>query len=94
MVAARREAAATARALNRAPGAERRFRSSTREELDRQFDAAHAAGGAWFRSARIEEISRPGDGGARVYRIVTPFGAFCRSYPANGGQPINLLCPR
>lgn len=94
LAAARREAALTARALNQAPGAERQFRSSAREELDRQFDAAHAAGGAWFRSARIEEITRPSDGGARVYRIVTPFGAFCRSYPANAGQPMNTLCKR
>lgn len=94
MAAARREAVATAHALNQAPGAGRAFRSAATEELDRQFDAAHAAGGSWFRSARVEEITRASDGNARVYRIVTPFGAFCRSHPANGGQPMNMLCPR
>ena len=94
LAAARREAAAIARELNHAPGATQRFRSQMQENLDRQFEAAHAAGGSWFRSARIEEITTAGDGNTRVFRIVTPLGSFCRTYPANGGAPMNTLCSR
>jgi hypothetical protein len=83
-----------ARELNHAPGAPQRFRSRTQEELDRRFDAAHAAGGSWFRSARIEDITTAADGNTRVYRIVTPLGSFCRTYPANGSAPKNTTCPR
>ena len=83
-----------ARELNHAPGAPQRFRSRAQEEIDRRFDAAHAAGGSWFRSARVEEITTAADGNARVYRIVTPVGSFCRTYPANGGAPMNTTCPR
>lgn len=94
MAAAAREAAAIAREMNRAPDARRQFRSKTREDLDRRFEAAHAAGGSWFRAARVEEITTTGDGNARVYRIVTPFGSSCRTYPADGGRPMNTTCPR
>lgn len=91
---ARREAAKIAREINQSSGEKSNFRSRTQENIDRQFEAAHAAGGAWFRSARIEEITRASDGNTRVYRIVTPLGAFCRTYPANGSQPMNTICPR
>lgn len=94
LAAATRVAAEIARDLNHAPGAPQRFRSRAQEELDRRFDAAHAAGGSWFRSARIEEITTAADGNTRVYRIVTPVGSFCRTYPANGGAPMNTTCPR
>jgi hypothetical protein len=94
IAAATRDAAVIARELNHASGAPERFRSRAQEELDRRFDAAHAAGGSWFRSARVEEITTAADGNARVYRIVTPVGSFCRTYPANGGQPMNTTCPR
>jgi hypothetical protein len=94
LAAATRDAAAIARELNHAPGAKQVFRSRVQEELDRRFEAAHAAGGSWFRSARIEEITTAADGNMRVYRIVTPLGAFCRTYPANGGAPMNTLCSR
>jgi len=88
------DTAAIARELNHAPGATQRFRSRTQDELDRRFDAAHAAGDSWFRSARIEEITTAADGNTRVYRIVTPVGSFCRTYPANGSPPMNTTCPR
>lgn len=94
LAAATRDAAVIARELNHAPGAPQRFRSRTQEELDRRFDAAHAAGGSWFRSARIEDITTAADGNTRVYRIVTPLGSFCRTYPANGSAPMNTTCPR
>jgi hypothetical protein len=94
LAAATRAAAVIARELNHAPGAPQRFRSRTQEELDRRFDAAHAAGGSWFRSARIEDITTAADGNTRVYRIVTPLGSFCRTYPADGGAPMNTTCPR
>ena len=94
LAAATRDAAVIARELNHAPGAPQRFRSRAQDEIDRRFDAAHAAGGSWFRSARIEDITTAADGNARVYRIVTPVGAFCRTYPANGSAPMNTTCPR
>ncbi|NIA55872.1 hypothetical protein HAV22_19755 [Massilia sp. TW-1] len=94
VAAAARDAAVIARELNHAPGATQRFRSRTQEELDRRFDAAHAAGGSWFRSAHVEEITTAADGNMRVYRIVTPVGSFCRTYPANGSPPMNTTCPR
>ena len=94
LAAATRDAAAIARELNHAPGAPQRFRSRAQEALDRRFDAAHAAGGSWFRSARIEEITTAADGNMRIYRIVTPVGTFCRTYPANGSAPMNTTCPR
>lgn len=94
LAAATRDAAAIARELNHAPGAPQRFRSRTQDEIDRRFDTAHAAGGSWFRSARIEDITTAADGNARVYRIVTPVGSFCRTYPANGSAPMNTTCPR
>jgi hypothetical protein len=94
LAAATRDAAAIARELNHAPGEKQVFHSRAREELDRRFEAAHAAGGSWFRSARIEEITTAADGNMRVYRIVTPLGAFCRTYPGNGGAPMNTSCPR
>jgi len=94
LAAATRDAAVIARELNHAPGAPQRFRSRAQEELDRRFDAAHAAGGSWFRSARVEEITTAADGNMRVYRIVTPVGTFCRTYPANGSAPMNTTCPR
>lgn len=94
LASARREAAKIAREINQSPGRKSDFRSKIQENIDRQFDAAHAAGGAWFRSARVEEITTASDGNARVYRIVTPFGAFCRTYPANGSQAMNTTCPR
>lgn len=94
LAAATRDAAVIARELNHVPGAAQHFRSRTQDELDRRFDAAHAAGGSWFRSARIEEITTAADGNTRVYRIVTPVGAFCRTYPANGNPPMNTTCPR
>lgn len=94
LAAATRDAAVIARELNHAPGAPQRFRSRGQDEIDRRFDAAHAAGGSWFRSARIEDITTAADGNARVYRIVTPVGAFCRTYPANGSAPMNTTCPR
>lgn len=94
LAAATRDAAIIARELNHASGSQQRFRSRAQEELDRRFDAAHAAGGTWFRSARIEEITTAADGNTRVYRIVTPLGSFCRTYPADGGAPMNTTCPR
>lgn len=94
LAAARREAASMAREMNQSSGRRADFHSKAQENIDRQFEAAHAAGGAWFRSARVEEITTASDGNARVYRIVTPFGAFCRTYPANGGPPMNTTCPR
>jgi hypothetical protein len=94
LAAATRAAAVIARELNHAPGAPQPFRSRRQEELDRRFDAAHAAGGSWFRSARIEDITTAADGNTRVYRIVTPLGSFCRTYPADGGAPMNTTCPR
>jgi hypothetical protein len=93
VAAATRDAAAIARELNHAPGATRHFRSRAQEEIDRRFDAAHAAGGSWFRSARIEEITTAADGNTRVYRIITPLVTFCRTYPANGSAPMNTTCP-
>lgn len=94
LASAKREAAKIARDMPQSPREKSDFRSKTQENIDRQFEAAHAAGGAWFRSARIEEITKASDGNARIYRIVTPFGAFCRTYPGNGGQPMNTTCPR
>lgn len=94
LAAATRDAAIIARELNHASGTQQRFRSRTQEEFDRRFDAAHAGGGSWFRSARIEEITTAPDGNTRVYRIVTPLGSFCRMYPADGGAPMNTTCPR
>jgi len=94
LAAARHDAAAIARDLNHAPGSKTEFRSRAQEELDRRFDAAHAAGGSWFRSARVEEITTAADGNRRVYRIVTPFGAFCRTYYGDGSLPMNTTCPR
>jgi hypothetical protein len=47
-----------------------------------------------FRSRAQEEITTAADGNTRVYRIVTPVGTFCRTYPANGSQPMNTTCPR
>jgi hypothetical protein len=83
-----------ARELNHAPGAPQRFRSRMQEELDRWFDDAHAAGGGWLQSARIDDITTAADGNTRVYRIVTPLGSFCRTYPADGSAPMNTTCPR
>ena len=94
LAAARQDAAAIARELNHAPGSKTEFRSQAQEELDRRFDAAHAAGGAWFRAARVEEITTAADGNRRVYRIVTPLGAFCRTYYGDGKRPMNTTCPR
>lgn len=94
LASAKREAAKIARETPQSSGEKSDFRSRTQENIDRQFEAAHAAGGAWFRSARIEEITTASDGNARIYRIVTPFGAFCRTYPGNGAQPMNTTCPR
>lgn len=94
LAAARQDAAVIARELNHAPGSKTEFRSQAQEELDRRFDAAHAAGGAWFRSARVEEITAAADGNRRVYRIVTPLGAFCRTYYGDGKPPMNTTCPR
>ena len=94
LAAARHDATTIARELNHAPGTRTEFRSRAQEELDRRFDAAHAAGGSWFRSARVEEITTAADGNRRVYRIVTPLGAFCRTYYADGSRPMNTTCPR
>jgi hypothetical protein len=94
LAAATRDAAVIARELNHAPGAPQRFRSRMQEELDRRFDDAHAAGGGLFQSARIEDITTAADGNTRVYRIVTPLGSFCRTYPADGSAPMNTTCPR
>lgn len=94
LAAARHDATTIARELNHAPGARTAFRSRAQDELDRRFDAAHAAGGSWFRSARVEEITTAADGNRRVYRIVTPLGAFCRTYYADGSRPMNTTCPR
>ena len=94
LAAARQDATTIARELNHAPGSKTAFRSRAQEELDRRFDAAHAAGGSWFRSARVEEITTAADGNRRVYRIVTPLGAFCRTYYGDGSRPMNTTCPR
>ncbi|WP_198116858.1 hypothetical protein [Massilia rhizosphaerae] len=94
LAAATRDAAVIARELNHAPGAPQRFRPRMQEELDRRFDAAHAAGGRLFQSAHIDDITTAADGNTRVYRIVTPLGSFCRTYPADGSAPMNTTCPR
>jgi hypothetical protein len=94
MEAARREAASVARGMNRAPGADADFRSRVQQDLDRHFDAAHAAAGSWTRAAGIKDITRASDGATRIYRIETPLGAFCMTYTGGSGRPSYTTCPR
>lgn len=94
MEAARREAASVARGMNRAPGADADFRSKVQQDLDRRFDAAHAAAGSWNRAAGITDITRASDGATRIYRIETPLGAFCMTYAGGSGRPSYSTCPR
>ena len=94
MEAARREAASVARGMNRAPGADADFRSRVQQDLDRHFDAAHAAAGSWTRAAGITDITRASDGATRIYRIETPLGAFCMTYTGGSGRPSYSTCPR
>jgi len=94
MEAARREAASIARGMNRAPGADADFRSRVQQDLDRHFDAAHAAAGSWTRAAGITDITRASDGATRIYRIVTPLGTFCMTYTGGSGRPGYSTCPR
>ena len=94
MEAARREAASVALRMNRAPGADADFRSRVQQDLDRHFDAAHAAAGSWTRAAGITDITRASDGATRIYRIETPLGAFCMTYMGGSGRPSYSTCPR
>lgn len=94
MDAARREAASVARGMNRAPGADADFRSRVQQDLDRHFEAAHAAAGSWTRAAGITDITRASDGATRIYRIETPLGAFCMIYTGGSGRPSYSTCPR
>jgi hypothetical protein len=80
--------------MNRAPGADGDFRSRVQQDLDRHFDAAHAAAGSWIRAAGIKDITRASDGATRIYRIETPLGAFCMIYTGGSGRPSYSTCPR
>jgi hypothetical protein len=37
----------------------------------------------WYQQAKIKELTVPGSYGARRYRIITAFGTYCVTYPAN-----------
>ena len=91
---ARGDIAAIARDLNKErAGRERAFSSAMQEKLDRRFAEAHAAARTeWYQAAKIEEITTAGSGGARIYRITTAIGAFCMTYPSNGGRPTYSNC--
>lgn len=91
---ARGDIAAIARDLNKdRAGHESAFSSAMQEKLDRRFAEAHAAARPdWYQAAKIEEITTAGSGGARIYRITTAIGAFCMTYPSNGGRPTYSNC--
>lgn len=91
---ARRDIAAMAHELNKELAGRDKAFSSRQERLERRFAEAHAAARPdWYSAAKVEELTTPGTGGARVYRITTALGAFCVTYSANGGRPTYGTCP-
>lgn len=91
---AKREIAGMARELNKdLAGRDKVFSSELQDRLDRRFAEAHAAARPeWYQAAKVEEVTRASNGGARVYRITTALGAFCVTYPKNGSRPTYGTC--
>ena len=76
-----------------APARGKTLASTLQQRLDRRFAEAHAAvRPKWYQAARIEELPPVGDGGVRVYRIVTGVVTYCMTYRQDGKGPTYSLC--